>query len=223
MKRRVLLSWSSGKDCAWALHVLQQASDIEVAGLVTTYNEAINRVAMHGVRMELVEAQAAAARIELWRIPLPWPCSNEIYEQRFRSVIKRAENEGISQFAFGDLFLEDIRHYREQLFRETAIEPIFPIWGQPSETRRLAEEMIKQGFRSILTCVDASRLAASFAGREFDSQLLADLPGSVDPCGEGGEFHTFCYAGPIFSGPIGFQTGSCTAKDGFYFSDLVPA
>ena len=222
MKPRVLLSWSSGKDCAWALHVLRQNAEVDVVGLVTTYDEASNRVAMHGVRMELVEAQAAAAGIPLWPIPLPWPCSNEIYEQRFRAVIQRAENEEISQFAFGDLFLADVRNYREQMFRNTSVEPTFPIWGTEDDTSRLAQAMIHEGFRSILTCVDLKKLPETDSGRELDEKLLADLPDSVDRCGERGEFHTFCYAGPIFERPIGFRIGDeRIEREGFLFTDLI--
>ena len=221
MKRRVLLSWSSGKDCAWALHALRQNADIDVVGLATTYNEASDRVAMHGVRMELVEAQAAAVGIPLWPIPLPWPCSNDIYEQRFRAVIERAENEKISQIAFGDLFLEDVRQYREQMFRNSSVEPTFPIWGTESTTSQLAQEMIQEGFRSIVTCIDLSKLAETDSGREFDEAWLADLPESVDRCGERGEFHSFCYAGPIFERPIGFRVGEQVQREGFVFTDLI--
>lgn len=220
MKPKALLSWSSGKDCAWTLHVLRQQAEVEIVGLVTTFNEAFNRVAMHGVRMDLVEAQAAAARLPLWSIPLPWPCSNEIYEQRMRAVIERARDEGVGQFAFGDLFLEDVRAYRERQLSGTGIQPIFPLWGTPADTRMLARQMIDAGLSATLTCVDPSQLDPRFVGREFESSLLEEFPRAVDPCGERGEFHTFCHAGPMFEHPIRSQLGDIVERDGFWFADI---
>ena len=223
MRPPALLSWSSGKDCAWSLQMLRQQSQVEVVGLVTTFNEAFNRVAMHGVRMELVEAQAAAANLPLWAVPLPWPCSNEIYEHRMQGVIERARSAGIGVFAFGDLFLEDIRAYRERQLAGTMIEPIFPLWGTSADTRSLARLMINSGLRATLSCVDPKQLAPHFAGREFDLALIEDLPESVDPCGERGEFHTFCHAGPMFHHSIPIKVGETVHRDGFWYADLVAA
>ncbi len=222
MKPRVLLSWSSGKDSAWALHELRRRGDVEVVGLVTTLNEAFGRVAMHGVRAELVQAQAAAVGLPLWPVPLPWPCSNEQYETRMRALVQKARAEGVTAFAFGDLFLADIRAYRERQLAGTGLAPLFPIWGTANDTPALARAMIAAGFRATLTCVDPKRLSPAFAGREFDSALLADLPADVDPCGENGEFHTFCHGGPIFDRAIPVRVGDVVERDGFCFADLLP-
>jgi uncharacterized protein (TIGR00290 family) len=222
MRRRVLLSWSSGKDSAWTLHVLRQQC-VEVAGLLTTFNETAGRVAMHAVRRELVEAQAQAARLPLWSVPLPWPCSNTFYEEQMQSVIGRAREEGITHIAFGDLFLEDVRDYRLRQLSETGVEPMFPLWGSPADTPGLARRMLDSGLRARLTCVDTSQLQEGFAGRLYDASLLADLPAGVDPCGERGEFHTFCSDGPMFSSEVGVRLGEAVSRDGFCFIDLVPA
>ena len=217
--KRVLLSWSSGKDCAWALHLLRQRNDVEVVAWVTTFNEAFGRVAMHAVRRELVRMQGERAGLPLWEIPLPWPCSNEQYEAQMKGVCERAVAEGIEQVAFGDLFLRDIRAYREKQLAGTGLEPIFPVWDIP--TRELAEQMISAGVGAKLTCVDPRKLPESFAGREFDAALLQDLPEGIDPCGENGEFHTFCYASPVFRAPIPVTVGEVVTRDGFCFADLV--
>jgi diphthamide synthase (EF-2-diphthine--ammonia ligase) len=222
MKPSVLLSWSSGKDSAWALHVLRQRGEVEVVGLVTTFNGAFGRVAMHGVRAELVRAQAAATGLPLWPVPLPWPCSNAEYEGRMRAVIGNAVAGGVTAFAFGDLFLEDIRAYRVRQLAGTGIEPLFPVWGTPDDTPALARAMIAAGFQATLSCVDPRHLPPAFAGRAFDLGLLADLPTGVDPCGENGEFHTFCHAGPVFDRPIPARVGDVVARDGFVFADLLP-
>jgi uncharacterized protein (TIGR00290 family) len=222
MKPRALLSWSSGKDSAWALYVLRQRGDVEVVGLVTTLNEAFGRVAMHGVRAELVQTQAAATGLPLWPVQLPWPCSNDEYETRMRAVIERARRAGVTVFCFGDLFLADIRAYRERQLAGTGLDPLFPIWGTPADTPALARAMIATGFRSTLACVDPRHLAPTFAGRTFDLDLLADLPPGTDPCGENGEFHTFCHAGPIFDRPISVRVGEVVERDGFWFADLLP-
>jgi uncharacterized protein (TIGR00290 family) len=198
-KAKALLFWSSGKDSAWSLHRLRQENDVEVVGLVTTFGEADGRVPIHNVRRELVEAQARAAGLPLWPVELPWPCSNAEYESRLSAVFSSMRDQAITHCAFGDLFLEDIRVYRERLLAGTGITPLFPLWGTPSDTPGLAREMIAGGLRAVITCVDPQHLNESFVGREFDSDLLAQLPPSVDPCGERGEFHTFCYAGPMFS------------------------
>lgn len=223
MAARVLLSWSSGKDSAWALHVLRGRADVEVVGLVTTFNEAADRVAMHAVRRCLVEAQAAAAGLPLWDVPLPYPCSNAQYESRMRALIARAHEAGITHFAFGDLFLEDVRDYRIRMLSGTGMEPLFPLWCPAAGTPALAREMLDSGLRAVLTCVDPRQLDASCVGREYDMALLSDLPASVDPCGERGEFHTFCYAGPMFASPIAVQVGETVTRDGFCFADVTPA
>lgn len=219
--KRILLSWSSGKDSAWSLHVLRQRREYEIAGLLTTFNEAADRVAMHAVRRELVEQQASAAGLPLWNIPLPWPCSNEQYEMLMAETCTRAVEAGIEGIAFGDLFLEDLRAYREKQMRDTGLHPIFPLWRQP--TRDLAKRMIESGVRAKLTCVDTQKLDASFVGREFDEKLLAALPDGVDPCGENGEFHSFVYAGPMLSVDIPVSVGESIVRDQFVFADLNPA
>jgi uncharacterized protein (TIGR00290 family) len=218
-REKALLSWSSGKDSAWSLHVLRGRGEFDVAGLLTTVNETYERVAMHAVRLELLEAQADAAGVSLWKVPIPYPCSNERYEQAMSAAVERARAEDIAAMAFGDLFLEDIRAYREARLQDTGVRPIFPIWARP--TRELAREMIAGGLHARVTCVDPKQLDASFAGREFDAAFLADLPPGVDPCGERGEFHTFAYDGPMFRRPISIRGGEIVARDGFVFADLT--
>lgn len=220
-KLKILLSWSSGKDSAWTLHVLRQQDQHEIVGLVTIVNENFARVAMHGVREELLAAQAAATGLPLWRVPLPHPCSNAEYEQRMHVLIERAAAAGVTHMAFGDLFLEDIRVYRVRQLAGTGITPVFPIWGQ--DTARLARDMVRDGLRAKLSCVDPRRLAREFAGRTFDDTLLDDLPSGIDPCGENGEFHSFCCAGPMFHRSIPLQIGDVVERDGFVFADLLPA
>jgi uncharacterized protein (TIGR00290 family) len=219
-KSKILLSWSSGKDSAWALHVLRQQNAGEVVGLTTTFNDAFDRVAMHAVRRELVEAQAAAAGLPLSAVPLPYPCSNEIYVERMRKAIAKASASGITHIAFGDLFLEDIRDYRIRLLERTGVEPLFPIWTTPGGTPELARRMISEGLRAILTCVDPKQLSERFVGREYDENLVSELPPSVDPCGERGEFHTFCYRCPEFEWEIPVSVGEIVQRDGFWFADL---
>jgi uncharacterized protein (TIGR00290 family) len=219
VKIKALLSWSSGKDSAWSLHVLRGQREVEIVGLLTTVNEAVSRVAMHAVRLELLEAQAQAAGLPLWQIPIPSPCTNERYEDAMRAAVERAAAEDIAAFAFGDLFLEDIRAYREERLRDSGVRPLFPIWGRPTD--ELAREMIAAGLRARVTCVDPKQLPASFAGREFDEAFLADLPAGVDPCGERGEFHTFAYAGPMFAHAVPIRSGEVVERDGFVFADLT--
>jgi uncharacterized protein (TIGR00290 family) len=219
--KRILLSWSSGKDSAWTLQMLRQQSEFEIAGLLTTFNQAADRVAMHAVRRGLVEQQAAAAGLALWSVPLPWPCSNQQYESLMAEVCAKAVAQGVEAIAFGDLFLEDVRAYRIRQLAGTGLEPLFPIWGKPTDT--LAREMISSGLKTVLTCVDTHKLDASFAGRQFDLGLLSALPSGVDPCGENGEFHSFAYAGPMFSSEIGVLPGETVARDQFVFADLIPA
>ncbi len=216
---RILLSWSSGKDSAWALYVLKQQREYEIAGLLTTFNRAANRVAMHAVRRELVEAQAEEAGIPLWRVELPWPCCNADYEAAMRAACRKAVAEGMQAVAFGDLFLEDVRAYREKQMRDTGLQPLFPIWGLP--TTELARQMVAAGLRAKLTCIDPKVLDASFAGREFDASLLQDLPAEVDACGERGEFHSFAYAGPMFQRQIEVATGEVVTRDGLVFADVM--
>jgi uncharacterized protein (TIGR00290 family) len=220
-RRKILLSWSGGKDSAWALHLLRCDPSLDVVGLLTTFNSEFDRVAMHAVRRELMEEQAAAAGLPLWAVPLPWPCSNEQYEKCMRQVLSKAIYEGISTVAFGDLFLEDIRAYRETQMAKVSMAPIFPVWG--INTTELAEQMIASGLKARLTCVDPRKLDASFAGRDYDWELLRDLPPHADPCGENGEFHSFVYAGPMFSREIPIETGEVVERDGFVFADLLPA
>lgn len=218
---RTLLSWSSGKDSAWALRTLRHDRRYEVVGLLTTINRAADRVAMHAVRTDLLRIQARSADLPLWELPIPSPCSNEEYEAVMRTTIIRAEAEAIDCFAFGDLFLQDVRAYREQQLASTNVTPLFPLWGR--DTRELAREMIAGGLRARITCVDPRLVPASLAGREFDAALLDDLPPSADPCGERGEFHTFAFEGPMFASPIAVVSGEIVERDGFVFADLIPA
>jgi uncharacterized protein (TIGR00290 family) len=215
---KTLVSWSSGKDSAWLVHVLRQKGEAEIGALLTTINEAADRVAMHAVRTELVEAQARALELPMWRAPIPFPCSNEAYDRVMSGVVERADAAGFTHVAFGDLFLEDVRRYREERLAGTGLAPLFPLFG--ADTGVLAREMIVAGLGAVLTCVDPRALDRSFAGREFDMRLLADLPPSVDPCGERGEFHTFAYRGPMFRSPIAVTLGPIVHRDGFAFADL---
>ncbi len=218
--KRVLLSWSSGKDSAWTLHVLRRRGDCEIVGLLTTVNAEFDRVAMHGTRRSVLEAQARAAGLPLWAVPLPWPCSNEDYEQRMGEVCARAVSEDVAAIAFGDLFLADVRAYRERQLEPTGLEPLFPLWQQPTST--LAREMIANGLCARLTCMDTRQLPSTFAGREFDEALLRELPSETDPCGERGEFHTCVYAGPMFNFPILLEAGEIVTRDGFTYADFAP-
>ena len=218
--KKVLLSWSSGKDSVWALHLLRQQPDLEVAALLTTFNSAADRVAMHAVRRALVETQAGRTGIPMWSVELPWPCSNAEYEERMRGLWQRAVTEGITAVAFGDLFLQDIRDYRERQLQGTGLEPLFPVWQIP--TAQLARDLIGAGVRAKLTCVDPSQLDRSFAGRDYDRALLDALPPGIDPCGENGEFHTFVYDAPVFSRPVAVRMGEIVERDGFVFADVLP-
>jgi uncharacterized protein (TIGR00290 family) len=218
---KTLLSWSTGKDSAWSLHMLRQTPGIEVAGLFTTVNAAFDRVAMHAVRRALLEAQATAAGLPLHVIEIPWPCPNEVYEARMGAFVGVHAQQGVEAMAFGDLFLKDIRAYREAKLAGSGVAPLFPLWGR--DTRTLAEDMIAGGLKAHLTCVDPIKLPASFAGRAFDRTLLAELPSGVDPCGENGEFHTCVSDGPMFSRPIAVRPGAIETRDGFVFAELLPA
>jgi uncharacterized protein (TIGR00290 family) len=219
VKKKLLVSWSSGKDSAWTLHVLRQAGEYEIVGLLTTINSEFDRVAMHGVRRELLEAQASAAGLPLWVVPLPWPCSNAEYENAMSAACAKAIDAGVEVVAFGDLFLEDVRRYREERMTETGLAPIFPLWKL--DTRRLVEEMWAGGLRSRIVCLDPKKLSASFAGRDLDVKFMRELPDNIDPCGENGEFHTFVYDGPMFMRPISIETGETVTRDGFVFTDVM--
>lgn len=220
---RVLVSWSTGKDSAWMLHALQTSGEVEVAALLTTINTAFDRVAMHAVRRQLLEAQAEALGLPLVIVPLPWPCANSEYEAAMEKGLAEArERFQITGVAFGDLFLQDIRRYREEKMAEhTDLSPYFPIWEIP--TGQLAREMIESGLKATITCVDPRKLDKSFAGRAFDHSFLADLPAGVDPCGENGEFHSFAWDGPMFRYPVPVKPGEVVEREGFIFADLLPA
>jgi len=220
MARKVLVSWSGGKDCAWALKVLRDDPAFEVAGLMTTVNLESGRVSMHGIRPELLRRQARSLGLPLRTIGIPDPCPNEHYDAIMRRVVADALEEGIECVAFGDLFLEDIRAYRESRLEGTGLAPVFPLWNMP--TGGLAREMIDAGLRAFITCVDGSRLDPTFAGRLYDATFLTDLPGGVDHCGERGEFHTFVADGPGFSAPVACRPGPITERNGFIHVDLMP-
>ena len=200
--------------------MLRQQGEVEVVGLLTTVNQAFDRVAMHAVRRELLTAQAAAVGLPLTTVEIPYPCSNAQYEAAMAAAIESARGDGVAAVAFGDLFLEDVRRYREDRMHGTGLAPLFPIWGIPTDV--LARRMVDAGLRARLTCVDPKKLPASFAGRDFDAALLADLPADIDPCGERGEFHSFAYAGPMFERPVPIRTGEVVDRDGFVFADLLP-
>jgi len=215
------LAWSSGKDSAWALHTVRQSGEFEVVSLLTTVNSTYKRVAMHAVRESLLDLQAAAAGLPLVKVPIPSPCPNDTYEAAMSEAMSRARAEGVQYVIFGDLFLEDIRAYREKQLSACGMTPVFPVWGK--NTRELAEQMLAGGLSAYLTCVDPRKLPRSFAGRRFDAALLGDLPGGVDPCGEKGEFHTFANEGPMFREKIAVTVGEIVERDSFVFADLLPA
>jgi len=217
--KRVLVSWSSGKDSAWTLHMLSGRKDLSVVALLTTINQSFDRVAMHAVRHSLLKAQADALGLPLWSVPLPWPCSNAEYEKIMGEVCGKASASGIDAVAFGDLFLADVRRYRERQLEGSGLEPLFPLWQMP--TRELAAEMIAAGLKAKITCVDPRHLPKDFAGRNFDPDFLAALPSNADPCGENGEFHSFVYDGPGFRQPVAVQVGDVVERDGFVFADLL--
>jgi uncharacterized protein (TIGR00290 family) len=218
MAEKAWLSWSSGKDSAWALHVLRAARELSVVGLLTTVNQHFDRVAMHAVRTELLRAQAEAAGLPLLEVNIPFPCSNEQYEAAMASAVATARAQGVTVMAFGDLFLEDIRAYRVEKLAGTGLRPHFPLWGLPTDA--LARSMIEGGLQARLTCVDPRQLPAKLAGRAFDAELLRELPAGVDPCGERGEFHTFAHAGPMFERPVALTAGEVVERDGFVFADF---
>lgn len=216
--KRTLISWSSGKDSAWTLHKIRQSGEYEIAGLLTTMNAAFDRVAMHGTRRELLQAQADAAGVPLRTIPLPWPCSNEQYEAAMREACVQAVADGIEVIAFGDLFLEDVRRYREEKLTGTGLTPVFPLWGMPTDA--LVREMIEGGLRARIVCVDPKKVSKEFAGRDLDEGVLSAMSAEIDPCAERGEFHTVAYAGPMFRYAIPIESGEVVERDGFIFADV---
>jgi uncharacterized protein (TIGR00290 family) len=218
---KAFVSWSSGKDSAWALHAVRQAGEVEIAGLLTTTNDAVGRVAMHGVRETLLDAQAARAGLPLMKVPLPWPCPNDAYEALMAEAVARLVADGVTHMIFGDLFLEDIRAYRDRNLAGAGIAPVYPLWQR--DTRELAREMIAGGLVATVVSVDPAQLDPGFAGRTFDARFLGDLPDGADPCGENGEFHTLVTDGPMFDRPIPTAVGETVTRDGFVFTDMRPA
>jgi len=219
--KKTLVSWSSGKDSAWTVHVLRRQPDVHIAGLLTTINESAQRVAMHAVRDDVLQAQADALGLPLWRIPIPSPCPNEVYERAMVDAVARAVGEGFTHVAFGDLFLEDVRRYREERLAGSGLTPLFPLFG--ADTAVLAREMIAGGLRARITCLNPKVVDRRFAGREFDAAFLSELPPAIDPCGERGEFHTCAYAGPMFTHEVAIETGITVERDGYVFTDLMVA
>ncbi len=220
MKRKTLMSWSSGKDSAWTLYQLQQDPDVELAGLFCTVNKEFGRVAMHAVRVEQLKQQAKSIGLPLTIIEIPYPCSNADYEEIMGQFVETAKNDGIEYFAFGDLFLEDIRNYREEKLEGSGIQAVFPLWGTPTDT--LAREMIRNGLRTVITCINPKQTPMEFIGKEFDNRFLDALPEDVDPCGENGEFHSFVFDGPMFKEKIAINVGEIVERDGFVFADILP-
>jgi uncharacterized protein (TIGR00290 family) len=218
---KTLVSWSSGKDSAWMVHTLRQRGDVEIGALLTTVNEAAQRVAMHAVRIEVLQAQAASLGLPLWMVPIPSPCPNEIYETKMREAVAHAVKEGFTHAAFGDLFLQDIRTYREERLAGSGLTPLFPLFGTAADTPALARTMVAAGLRARITCLNPKVMERTFAGREFDSALLDELPASIDPCAERGEFHTCAYDGPMFNYPVPVETGITVERDGYVFTDLT--
>jgi uncharacterized protein (TIGR00290 family) len=219
MKQKTMLAWSSGKDSAWALHVLKQNPEIELVGLFSTINEAFNRVAMHAVRLELLMKQAQFAGLPMDIINIPFPCSNQEYEDRMAAFIEKALEKKIERIAFGDLFLEDVRKYREEKLEGTGITPIFPLWGIP--TRTLSKEMIWGGLKAVITSIDPKLMPPEFIGKQYNQSFLQQIPDTVDPCGENGEFHTFAFSGPMFKEPINITVGEIVHRDGYVFADIL--
>lgn len=220
MKRKTLVSWSTGKDSAWMLHILRQDPNIEVVGLFCTVNEAFNRVTMHGVRTELLHQQAKSLDLPLQIIHIPNPCSYADYNEVMILFAKQVQKTNIDCFAFGDIYLEDVRKYRENLLKGTGINPLFPLWG--SSTRELSRQMIAGGLKAVITCLNPKNMAPEFTGREYNEQFLTDLPDNIDPCGENGEFHSFAFDGPMFNNPVGIVLGETVSRDGLCFQDLLP-
>lgn len=217
--KTALVSWSSGKDSAWALHTLRWSPDFDVVGIFSTVNKKFDRVAMHAVRVELLQQQAEKLDLPLDLIQIPHPCSNADYEKIMRNFTAKARKDGVECFAFGDLFLDDIRSYRVRNLQDTGIDPVFPLWGRPTD--KLSREMVDAGLRAVITCVDPKQLSTEFIGKKYDDGFLDDIPLRVDPCGENGEFHSFVYAGPMFDSPIEISVGGVLHRDGFVFADVL--
>lgn len=220
-RKQAWVSWSSGKDSTFALHAIRQDDAVEVVGLLVTLNRDADRVAMHAVRRELVEAQADRVGLPLHRVDIPYPCPNQVYEAQMSAALAAAARTGVEHVVFGDLFLADVRAYREQALAGSGIDPLFPLWGRPTD--RLARTMLDAGVRAVITCVDPAQLPPEFVGRSFDGELLADLPEGVDPCGERGEFHTFVWDAPGFRSPVDIKLGEVVERDGFVYCDVLPA
>jgi uncharacterized protein (TIGR00290 family) len=219
--RRIWISWSSGKDSAWALHELRRSPDVEVVGLLTTVTADYDRISMHGVRRELLMRQAEAVGLEVYVVEIPAPCPNAVYAAKMSAALDQARSRGVTGIAFGDLFLEDVRAYREAMLEPTGIAPLFPLWGRP--TTALADEMIAAGLRAVVTCADPKQVDPALCGRAFDRALLDALPAAADPCAENGEFHTFAWDGPMFDAPVAIEVGQTVLRDGFVFTDVSPA
>ena len=217
---KALIAWSSGKDSAFALHEVRRTGEFEIVGALTTVTETFGRVSMHGVRQEVLQAQHEAARLAPLIVPIPYPCPNEVYEQRMAAALAQAKSAGVTHVIFGDLFLQDVRAYREQKLVGTGITPVFPLWGRP--TAMLAHKMVDAGIETYLVCVDLKQLSKKFSGRRFDRALLSELPASTDPCGENGEFHSCVIAGPMFNCRIEIRVGETVERDGFAYTDLLP-
>jgi len=219
-RAKALIAWSSGKDSAWALHEMRRAGGYDIVGAITTVTDSFARVSMHGVREQLLQAQLAAAGLEPIVVRIPYPCPNEVYEREMAAAVAAAKARGVTHMIFGDLFLQDIRAYREKQLAGTGMTPLFPLWLKP--TAQLAREMIAAGVEAHLSTVDLKKMPAAFAGRRFDAALLGDLPPGADPCGENGEFHSFVSAGPMLKGKIAVTVGETVERDGFAFADLLP-
>lgn len=219
MVKKTLISWSSGKDSAWALYILRQDPNIEVVGLFCTVNKMFDRITMHGVRSELLKEQAASVGLPLDIIAIPYPCSNDEYVEIMKAFIITAKEKDIECFAFGDLFLEHVRSYREALLQESGIAPLFPIWG--ISTKTLSQQMVASGLKAVITCINADQFSQEYAGREYNESFLEDIPNNIDPCGENGEFHSFAFDGPMFQYPIKVIPGETIRRDGAFFTDLL--
>jgi uncharacterized protein (TIGR00290 family) len=217
---RAAISWSSGKDSAMALYRIRMSRKFEVSCLLTTITDQFRRISMHSVREELLDLQAESVGVPVAKLRIPYPCPNNVYEQKMHQLLSELKTRGVTHCVFGDLFLEDVRRYREERLSQIGIQPVFPVWGE--NTRELAHEMIREGFRAVVTCVDTRKLDPSFAGRDFDRSFLDDLPRNVDPCGENGEFHTFVYDGPVFRKGIQVEVGERVLRDGYQFVDVLP-
>jgi uncharacterized protein (TIGR00290 family) len=220
-RTKAVVSWSSGKDSALALHEVRRSGEVEIVGILTTITSEFGRVSMHGVRESLLDQQAEALGLPCWKVPIPSPCPNEVYEREIASVLGVVKQLGVTAVVFGDLFLEDLRRYRETKLAEAGMRGIFPLWMR--STAALAREMVEGGLHARLTCIDPKKLDRSFAGRSFDAALLEELPDNVDPCGENGEFHSFAWAGPMFTKPVPIEVGETVERDGFVFADMLPA